>query len=69
MQNIDKNTPIDNVNDDDIDFEITTAKRDDNNDVIYVKYVPPPPDFPVNPIHPRDRLKQKVKQIRKRKEK
>ena len=29
--------------------------------------MPPPPKNPVAPIHPRHRLKQKQKQIRKRK--
>ena len=68
IKNIEKNTPIDNVDDDDIDFQITTADQSDDDDVIYVKYVPPPPDNPVDPIHPCNRLKQKVKQIRKQKE-
>ena len=73
---VEKNTPLVDY-EDDIDFHINTAdvKDDDDDDdnddddVIYIKDVPPPPDNPVNPIHPRDRLKQKVKQIRKRKEK
>ena len=68
IQNIEKNTPVDN--EDDVDFQIETAgSKNDDGDVIYVKYVPPPPDNPVPPMHPRDRLKQRVKKIRQKKEK
>ena len=70
IENIENNTPIDNVDGDDIDFEITSQTPDnEDDDAIYVNYVPPPPKNPVPFIHPRDRLKQKLKQIRKRKEK
>ena len=45
--------------DDDIDFGVDIA--DSDNDVTYVKYIPPPPEIPVPPpIHPRDRLKQQL---------
>ena len=68
IENIENNTPIDNVDGDVIDFEITSQTPDnEDDDVNYVKYMPPPPKNPVAPIHPRHRLKQK--QIRKRKEK
>ena len=57
-------------NEDDVDFQIETAgSKNVNGDVIYVKYVPPPPDNPVPPMHSRDRLKQRVKKIRQNKEK
>ena len=63
-----KNTPVDN--EDDVDFQIETAgSKNDDGDVIYEKYVPLPPDNPVPPMHPRDRLKQRVKKIRQKKEK
>ena len=68
IQNIEKNTPVDN--EDDIDFQIETAgSKNDDGDVIYVKYVPPPPGNPVSPMHPRDRLTQRVKKIRQKEEK
>ena len=45
--------------DDDVDFRVDIADSDD--DVTYVKYIPPPPEIPVPPpIHPRDRLKQQL---------
>ena len=60
IKNIEKNTPVDNK--DDVDFQIETASsKNDDGDVIYVIYVPPPPDSPVPRMHPRDRLKQRVK--------
>ena len=68
IQNIEKNTPVDN--EDDIDFQIETAgSKNDDGDVIYVKYVPPPPGNPVSPMHPRDRSTQRVKKIRQKEEK
>ena len=68
IQNIEKNTPVDN--EDDVDFQIETAvSKNDDGDVIYVKYAPPPPDNPVPPMHPQDKLKQRVKKIRQNKEK
>ena len=49
-------------NEDDVDFQIETAgSKNDDGDVTYAKYVPLPPDNPVPPMHPRDRLKQRVK--------
>ena len=40
IQNIEKNTPVDN--EDNVDFQIETAgSRNDDEDVIYIKYVPP----------------------------
>ena len=60
MQNIEKNTPVDNEGDIDFQIERSGGKNDDG-DVIFVKYVPQPPDNPVPPMHPRDRLKQRVK--------
>ena len=37
--------------------------------MIYIKYVPPTPEVPVQPsIHPRERPKQKIKKIRMKKE-
>ena len=45
--------------DDNVDFRVDIADSDD--DVMYVKYIPPPPEIPVPPlIHPRDRLKQQL---------
>ena len=59
---------FDNV-DGDIDFNIVELTPDDDDDVTYVRYVPPPPEVPVPPpIHPRERLKQKMKQKRMQKE-
>ena len=68
IQNIENNTPVDNENDVDFQIEMAGSKNDDG-DVIYVKYVPLLPDNPVPPMHPRDRLKQRVKKIRQEKEK
>ena len=66
IQNIEKNTPVDN--EDDIDFQIETAgSKNDEGDIVFVKYVPPPPENPITPIHPRYRLKQRVRKIRQKK--
>ena len=47
------------LTDDDVDFKVDVIDSDD--DVTYVKYIPPPPEIPVPPpIHPRDRLKQQL---------
>ena len=47
------------VTDDDVDFKVDVIDSDD--DVTYVKYIPPPPEIPVPPpIHARDRLKQQL---------
>ena len=51
---------LENV-DGDIDFSTVEQTPDDDDDVTYVRYVPPP-------IHPRERLKQKMKRIRMKKE-
>ena len=57
-------------NEDDVDFQIETAgSQDDNDDVIFVKYVPLPSEDPCPHLQSRDRLKQRVKKIRKSKEK
>ena len=54
---------------DDIDFEIKQIPKNSDDDVTYVKYVPPPPNSPIQPpLHPHERLKQKIKNIRKKKE-
>ena len=69
----------DNGEDDqDTDFQLDDSNvvADSNNDsddkniheLVYVKYVPPPPDSLVEPLHPQQRLKERVKKIRKRKE-
>ena len=59
---------FDNVNGD-IDFNIAEQTPDDEDDGTYVRYIPPPPEVPVPPpIHPRERLKQKMKRIRMKKE-
>ena len=68
----------DGEDDQDIDFQVDDSNvvADSNNDsddknihdLVYVKYVPPPPDSPVEPLHPQQRLKERVKKIRKRKE-
>ena len=53
----------------DIDFKITAPDENDgDDDVTYVKYIPPPPENPPPLIHPRERCKQKLKQIREQKE-
>ena len=42
------------TDDDDVDFRVDIAHSDD--DVTYVKYIPPPPEIPVPPpVHPRNR--------------
>ena len=49
IQNIERNTPVD----DDTDFQIETAgEKNDDGDVIYIRYVPPPPENLVPPMHP-----------------
>ena len=59
---------FDNI-DGDIDFNVVEHAPGNGEDVIYVKYIPPPPEVPVPPpIRPRERLKQKMKQIRMKKE-
>ena len=59
---------FDNV-DGDIDFNTVKQTPDNDDDVTYVRYIPPPPEVPVPPpIHSRKRLKQKMKQIRMKKE-
>ena len=55
---------FDNI-DGDIDFNIVEQTRDDDDDVTHVRYILPLPEVPVPPpIHPRERLKQKLKRIR-----
>ena len=54
---------------DGIDFEIKQIPQNSDDDVTYVKYVLPPPNSPIQPpLHPCERLKQKIKNIRKKKE-
>ena len=49
-------------NEDDVNFQIEKAgSKNDDGDVIFVKYVPPPPDDPDPPIQARNRLKQRQK--------
>ena len=51
----------------DIDFKIKVTDENDggsDDDVVYVNYVPPPPENPSPLIHPRERLKQRIKEIR-----
>ena len=45
---------FDNVDGDDIDFNVVEQIPDNDDDVIYIKYIPPPPpEMPVSPpIHP-----------------
>ena len=50
-----------------IDPTINVTDQNHDDDVVYVKYIPPPPKNPVQLIHPRDKFKQKVKQLRKKK--
>ena len=46
-------------------METLNVTPDDDDDVTYVRYIPPPPEVPVPPpIHPREGLKQKMKRIR-----
>ena len=54
----------------DIDFQITAPEQNDggDDDVVYVKYIAPPLEKLIPLIHPREKYKQKVKPIRKRKE-
>ena len=54
--------------DNDIDFEVTVPDENDDDDVTYVKYIPPPPENPPPLIHPHERCKEKLKQIREQKE-
>ena len=55
--------------DGDADFNTVEQTPDDDYDVTYGRYIPPPPEVPLPPpIHPRERLKQKMKQIRMKKE-
>ena len=49
----------------DIDFEIEQIPQNSDGGITYVKYVPPPPDSPVQPLHPHKKLTQKIKNIRK----
>ena len=42
-------------------METLNVTPDDDDDVTYVRYIPPPPEVP---IHPREGLKQKMKRIR-----
>ena len=59
---------FDNV-DGDIDFNNVEQTPDNDDDVTYVRYIPPPPEVLVPPpIHQRERLKQKIKQIKMKKE-
>ena len=46
-------------------INVTTANSDD--DVVYVRYIPPPSQNPPPLVHPRDKYKQKVKQLQKKK--
>ena len=57
---------FEDVVDGDTDFNII-EKTPDNN-VTYIKYVPPLPDYPPQLILSRDRRSQKLKQIREQKE-
>ena len=54
---------------DDIDFEIKQIPKNSDDNVTYVKYVPPPPNSPIQPLlHLHERLKKKKKTLeRKRK--
>ena len=52
--------------DDDIDLKVKSDGNDGDDEVIIVKSVPAP--LGEKPLHPSERLKQKVKKIRKRKE-
>ena len=55
--------------DGDIDFNIAEQTPDDDYDVTYERYIPPPLEVPVPPpILPCERLKQKMQQIRMKKE-
>ena len=58
------------ITDNDIDFEITAPDENDGHDgdVVYVRYVPAPPKNAPPLIYPHERCKQKLKQIREKKE-
>ena len=46
----------------DVDFQIESeGSQNDNDDVIFVKYVHPPPEDPEPLLQSRDSLKQRVK--------
>ena len=51
-----------------IDPTINVTTRNSDEDLVYVKYIPPPPDNPPQLIHLHNRYRQKVKQLRKKKE-
>ena len=73
-KNIPVETPIYNIDKPVIKVElpiddpfINTADNitEQDDDLIYVKYVPLSPDNPVELIHLRDKFRKKVKQLRK----
>ena len=47
-------------NENDVDFKVADEVPNSDDDILYVKYIPLPPDSPVEPLHPRERLNQKV---------
>ena len=60
--------PIDKIDSPIIDPTINVTTQNGDNDLVYIKYIPPPPDNPPQLIHLHNRYRQKVKQLRKRKE-
>ena len=51
-----------------IDLTISVANENGDDDVVYVKHIPPPPETPLQLVHPCDKYRQKVKQLQKKKE-
>ena len=46
---------------DNVDGDIVQQTPDDDDDVTYVRYIPPPPEVPFpRPVHPRETRKQKL---------
>ena len=63
------------IDDDNVDIDLKIEAADENDgavsdedDLIYVNYVLPPPKNPSPLIHPRERLRYRTKEIKEQKE-